>query len=276
MVKFYMLIGLPGSGKSEVARQLADSNTTILSSDAIRKEFYGDETIQDDPAKIFEEMQRRTIAALKDGKNIIYDATNISRKKRKHLLSSITIPCEKIAYVVWARYETCVARDTGRNRKQLVCDDAVFDPNLIMTLRADPDEKVITFTYDFNECGHPLNLPFEVQSVDFLVKFTEHDIHICAFAEPCDDIGEQYDDYTNDMNDVEFDVRMTVEEKYALMLALFLPLLAKVKTKEKTPEPKRGSAAASTNQERMSEGQKKLMNTMSDLFPNIFKSNKDN
>lgn len=127
-----------------------------------------------------------------------------------------------------------------------------------------------------NECGHPLNLPFEVQSVDFLVKFTEHDIHICAFAEPCDDIGEQYDDYTNDMNDVEFDVRMTVEEKYALMLALFLPLLAKVKTKEKTPEPKRGSAAASTNQERMSEGQKKLMNTMSDLFPNIFKSNKDN
>ena len=160
--------------------------------------------------------------------------------------------------------------------KQLVCDDAVFDPNLIMTLRADPDEKVITFTYDFNECGHPLNLPFEVQSVDFLVKFTEHDIHICAFAEPCDDIGEQYDDYTNDMNDVEFDVRMTVEEKYALMLALFLPLLAKVKTKEKTPEPKRGSAAASTNQERMSEGQKKLMNTMSDLFPNIFKSNKDN
>ncbi len=167
---------------------------------------------------------------------------------------------------------------TNRNArgKQLVCDDAVFDPNLIMTLRADPEEKVITFSYDFEECGHPLNLPFEVQSVDFLVKFTEHDIHICAFAEPCDDIGEQYDDYTNDMNDVEFDVRMTVEEKYALLLALFLPLLAKVKTKEKTPEPKRGSAAASTNQERMSEEQKKLMNTMSDLFPNIFKSNKDN
>lgn len=116
MVKFYMLIGLPGSGKSEIARQLADSNTVILSSDAIRKEFYGDESIQDDPAKIFEEMQRRTIAALKSGKNAIYDATNISRKKRKHLLSSINIPCKKIAYVVWARYETCLARDAARNR----------------------------------------------------------------------------------------------------------------------------------------------------------------
>ncbi len=115
MVKFYMLIGLPGSGKSEVARQLADSNTIVLSSDAIRKEFYGDETIQDDPTKIFEEMQRRTISALKNEKNVVYDATNISRKKRKHLLSSITISCKKIVYVVWARYETCLARDNDRN-----------------------------------------------------------------------------------------------------------------------------------------------------------------
>lgn len=116
MVKFYMLIGLPGAGKSEITRQLADNNTVILSSDAIRKEFYGDEAIQDDPAKIFEEMQRRTIAALKNGKNVVYDATNIRRKKRKHLLSSITIPCQKIAYMVWARYETCIARDNNRNR----------------------------------------------------------------------------------------------------------------------------------------------------------------
>lgn len=116
MVKFTMLIGLPGSGKTEIASLLADDNTVILSSDAIRKEFYGDETKQDDPAKIFEEMQRRSIALLKGGKNVIYDATNISRKKRKHLLSSITLPCLKIAYIVWARYETCLARDNDRNR----------------------------------------------------------------------------------------------------------------------------------------------------------------
>lgn len=116
MVKFTMLIGLPGSGKTEVAKQLTNDNTIILSSDAIRKEFYGDEAIQDNPSKIFEEMQRRTIAALKSSKNVVYDATNISRKKRKHLLSSLKIPCKKIACVVWARYETCVARDCSRNR----------------------------------------------------------------------------------------------------------------------------------------------------------------
>lgn len=116
MTKFTMLIGLPGSGKTEVAIKLVNDNTIILSSDAIRKEFYGDESVQDNPSQIFEEMQRRTIAALKGGKNVVYDATNISRKKRKHLLSSLNIPCKKIACVVWARYETCVARDSSRNR----------------------------------------------------------------------------------------------------------------------------------------------------------------
>lgn len=121
MVKFTMLIGLPGSGKTEAANKLADNDTIILSSDEIRKEFYGNETIQDNPAQIFEEMQRRTIAALKGGKNVVYDATNISRKKRKHLLSSLNLPCEKIARVIWARYETCLERDRNRNRKVGEC-----------------------------------------------------------------------------------------------------------------------------------------------------------
>ena len=65
---------------------------------------------------------------------------------------------------------------TNRNAKgkQLVCEDAVFDPNLIMTLHVDAEERVVSFSYDFDECGHPLNLPFDVQSVDFLVKFTNN------------------------------------------------------------------------------------------------------
>ena len=40
---------------------------------------------------------------------------------------------------------------TNRNARgrQLVCEDAVFDPNLIMTLRVDVEEKVVSFSYDF-------------------------------------------------------------------------------------------------------------------------------
>lgn len=161
---------------------------------------------------------------------------------------------------------------TNRNvrGKQLICEDAVFDPNLIMTLRVDVEEKVVSFSYDFAECGHPLNLPFDVQSVDFLVKFTKHDIHICAIAEACEDIGEQYEDYINDMQDIEFDVRMSVEEKYTLLLALFNSLFAKVKVKEKTPNKVTGSAAsATTNKENTSEKQA-FADAMAVLFPNLY------
>ena len=116
MPDFYMLIGLPGAGKSKIAQEIAGDNFVVFSSDHIRREFFGDESIQNEPNIVFEEMQRRTAAALKKGLNVIYDATNISRKKRRHLLSSLTMPCKKAAYVVWSRYETCIARDKNRSR----------------------------------------------------------------------------------------------------------------------------------------------------------------
>ncbi len=164
---------------------------------------------------------------------------------------------------------------TNRNARgrQLVCEDAVFDPNLIMTLRVDVEEKVVSFSYDFAECGHPLNLPFDVQSVDFLVKFTKHDIHICAIAEACDDIDEQYDDFVNDMQDIEFDVRMSVEEKYALLLALFCSLFSKVKGKEKTPNKSTSSAASNNAKKENISEEKAIADAMAALFPNVFGGN---
>lgn len=119
MAKFVMLIGLPGAGKSQYAERLHSdlhlTNPTILSSDSIRKEIYGDETVQDNPEKVFELMRQRTVASLNEGRDVIYDATNISRKKRRHLLSQLP-SCDKIACVVWAKYETCVERDATRER----------------------------------------------------------------------------------------------------------------------------------------------------------------
>lgn len=165
---------------------------------------------------------------------------------------------------------------TNRNARgrQLVCEDAVFDPNLIMALHVDVEEKVVSFSYDFTECGHPLNLPFDAQSVDFLVKFTKHDIHICAIAEVCDEIDQQYEDYVNDMQDVQFDVRMSIEEKYTLLLALFSYLFSKVKTKEKTPNKTAGAAAPNTlKKENTPSEEKVIADAMAALFPNIFNGN---
>lgn len=165
---------------------------------------------------------------------------------------------------------------TNRNSKgrQLVCEDAVFDPNLITTLHADAEEKVVSFQYDFAECGHPLNLPFDAKTVDFLVKFTKHDIHICAMVEPCDDIDEQHEELVGDMGEVEFDVRMTVEEKYSLLLALFLPLLSKVKVKEKTPDQTKDKAPANTLKNKYASNESAIKEVVENLFQNIFCENK--
>lgn len=57
MPTFYMMCGLPGSGKSTQAKKMAEKlNASIFSSDAIRKEKYGDEAIQGNPNKIFSEL----------------------------------------------------------------------------------------------------------------------------------------------------------------------------------------------------------------------------
>lgn len=44
--KFYMLVGIPGSGKSQIAEEYRQHYVCVHSSDAIRKELYGDETDQ--------------------------------------------------------------------------------------------------------------------------------------------------------------------------------------------------------------------------------------
>ena len=56
MADFYMYIGLPGSGKSTIAA--AQKGATIISSDAIRGELYGDENILGKHNEVFGLMLR--------------------------------------------------------------------------------------------------------------------------------------------------------------------------------------------------------------------------
>ena len=64
MGNFILVMGLSGSGKSYWVNDIVEEGNTIaLSSDALRKEFYGDERIQDNPAFIFEHMRIRTLQA---------------------------------------------------------------------------------------------------------------------------------------------------------------------------------------------------------------------
>ena len=117
--RMIMMVGLPGSGKSTCAEYYASvHNYAIFSSDAIRKELYGDESEQQDPQKVFRILHRRIKEALLEGKNCIYDATNLTSKLRRHFLQEISnINCIKVAQVIWSDYEMCLARNKKRERK---------------------------------------------------------------------------------------------------------------------------------------------------------------
>lgn len=111
-----LLCGIPGSGKTTYAEKMKNSYTYHLSSDAIRKELYGDENIQGNPSDVFALMQDRTIMLLNNGFDVIYDATNITRKDR----ASIIAKCPRFAqikcHIIWAPIETCIERDAARKR----------------------------------------------------------------------------------------------------------------------------------------------------------------
>ena len=119
--KLFMLIGLPGSGKSTFARNRVkfydDCNKTrleIVSSDDIREELYGTRSCQKDPARVFEIAHERIINSLEQGWDVIFDATNITRKNRASLLKKIPAYTEKFAQICWAPISTCIERDLKR------------------------------------------------------------------------------------------------------------------------------------------------------------------
>lgn len=119
MAKFFMMIGLVGSGKSEQAKKLAAKyDAEIFSSDALREEMFGDVNHQTNNDVLFKELHKRIRGCLTYGKSAIYDACNISYKRRMEFLKSLNkIPCEKIAVLMATPYEVCLERNAQRERK---------------------------------------------------------------------------------------------------------------------------------------------------------------
>lgn len=117
--KLFMLVGLPASGKSKIANELSvKENAIIHSSDKLREELFRDVNECSKNNELFQELHKRIKQDLKDGKNVIYDATNISWKKRKTFLEELKkINCQKICYLVATPYEICLQQNKNRERQ---------------------------------------------------------------------------------------------------------------------------------------------------------------
>ena len=113
-----MMIGIPGSGKSQEAEIIAkEHNAVIHASDRLREELFRDVNHMGDNGFLFNELHKRIQRDLKAGKNVIYDATNINSKKRISFLKSLKdIPCEKIAILIMTPYQQCLKNNAERGR----------------------------------------------------------------------------------------------------------------------------------------------------------------
>ena len=126
MATLNIMIGIPGSGKSNYAKKcLTNDNIEYLSSDDIRIELYGfeDQTHND---IVFETMRRRTLNALREGKNVIYDATNLSKKRRSGIISEAhKLDAQINAYLCCTPINIILERNITRTERQLPWDKLV-------------------------------------------------------------------------------------------------------------------------------------------------------
>lgn len=118
MPELILLCGIPGAGKSTYADNYVKSheNHIRISSDSIRKELYGSESVQECHEKVFSLMQSRTLELIKSGASVLYDATNITRKSRSNIINMCQKHADISCHIIWAPIETCIKRDAERER----------------------------------------------------------------------------------------------------------------------------------------------------------------
>jgi len=121
-----MLIGVPGSGKSYLAAQLvaAAPDRPVISTDAIRAQLFGAESIQGDWHKVqsmVDQQLRQAVATIQAGEatEAIYDATNATAHQR---CSAITLARDAGFTQITGLWldpplETCLERNRQRQRQ---------------------------------------------------------------------------------------------------------------------------------------------------------------
>jgi len=115
----YLLIGLPGSGKSSWARENRSRlHAVVVGSDEIRREFgaNGQDFFHDD--LVFAEVERRARSLLQTGRSVILDATHFERNYRSYALDlTREIDADRVAIWFDVPLAVCLQRNARRSNR---------------------------------------------------------------------------------------------------------------------------------------------------------------
>ena len=129
MKELIITIGIPGSGKSTWAKEDAKSKSNVLwlNADSIRKELYGDESIQGNGQIVFEVLYDKLRRGLLNNKieTIYVDNTSTTLKARKAIYDIVekTNPDTLIKIKEFNNFE--LAKERNKNRERVVPDEVM-------------------------------------------------------------------------------------------------------------------------------------------------------
>lgn len=118
---FIMMIGISGSGKSHyINKIIKDHSYTIVSPDEIRREVLGNISDQSSGDTIWRIAKERVVSNLKQGKDVILDATNVNTKSRRNFIKDLP-DCNLKALILPANVELSKERikkdlESGKDR----------------------------------------------------------------------------------------------------------------------------------------------------------------
>jgi len=123
--RMILMIGVPGSGKTTLAKKIAEKGFHYINADGIREELYGNAAEQGDKEEVFNLFFQRLEELLLIGTDVIIDNTNLNPKQRKPILER----AEQFGYIdvqLWlldVPLDLCLARNKSRER--IVPEDIV-------------------------------------------------------------------------------------------------------------------------------------------------------
>lgn len=119
MQSFVCLYGFPAAGKTTFAKHFLQEHDDFvgIGADAVRQVLYGSEDHYGDSKEIYAELVRQMTDALRDGKSVLYDGTNLRRQDRLDFLFDLpSIPIHREVIKLPTNMEVCVERHLQRDR----------------------------------------------------------------------------------------------------------------------------------------------------------------